>query len=359
MKRDKQKGNKQHQELPHKPEIMPENPHSQSKTTLTPTMTDTDVPNSNTFSRAEILEHLQNTVMNAFKHPSTFSNFELALKPMLERHTKELIRQNTSLWVEVNRQKQIITSLESKISKLEAANEALTPNHNQETALLNQQNSITLLENRICKLEATNQESNYNRNQEEISQNMPKEATNTSSVNRKQNLIFHGITENEALTEEHKQPSKTDEEKVKHVLHQIGHGEKKFKNLTRLGMNNTLRNRPIRITLNNTMDVAKILQDKRKLRSKAEIFSHIYIKRDTHPAIRAEDRRLREVVKKEKSRPENKDKEICYDQFEQCVRINGKIIDYFHARPLQILEHSTIYKEINSIQNKHTEEETE
>ena len=71
----------------------------------------------------------------------------------------------------------------------------------------------------------------------------------------------------------------------------------------------------------------KILGKASTLKQAGGDFSRIYIKKDVHPSIRLEWRRLREVEKKEKERPENSGCVIRLDTQERKLYRDGVVID--------------------------------
>ena len=87
--------------------------------------------------------------------------------------------------------------------------------------------------------------------------------------------------------------------------------------------------RPIKITLSRASDRKQILTDAKKLENFQEPFSRIRMKKDTHPAIRKEFARLREIEHKEKDKPENQGKVVEYDHRRRAVLVDGQIVDSF------------------------------
>ena len=75
------------------------------------------------------------------------------------------------------------------------------------------------------------------------------------------------------------------------------------------------------------MDKAK------RLKQAGGNYATIYIKKDIHPSIRMEWRRLREVEQNEKERPENSGCVIRLDTRERKVYRNNVIIDSWQPIP--------------------------
>jgi hypothetical protein len=55
----------------------------------------------------------------------------------------------------------------------------------------------------------------------------------------------------------------------------------------------------------------------------------VYIKKDTHPGIRREMKRLRDTEKREKEKPENQGRTVTYDWKACCVKVDGIIVDSY------------------------------
>ena len=70
-----------------------------------------------------------------------------------------------------------------------------------------------------------------------------------------------------------------------------------------------------------------ILDSANRLKSSGENYRRIYIKKDIHPSVRREWRRLREADATEKTRPENVGSNIRLDTRERKLYKNGLVID--------------------------------
>ena len=55
----------------------------------------------------------------------------------------------------------------------------------------------------------------------------------------------------------------------------------------------------------------------------------IYLKKDIHPAIRREYKRIYDAEKREKDKPENQGIEVKYDKMSRTLIVNGQVIDRF------------------------------
>ena len=86
--------------------------------------------------------------------------------------------------------------------------------------------------------------------------------------------------------------------------------------------------RPLLVTLSSPTDVRSVLTNTKELKNHAS-YSKVYIKRDEHPLIRQEWKRLRAVARKEKAAPINAACEIKLDYKKKAVTRNGEIIHEF------------------------------
>ena len=58
-------------------------------------------------------------------------------------------------------------------------------------------------------------------------------------------------------------------------------------------------------------------------------YQKIFLKKDTHPEVRKEEKRLYEVFKTEKRKGENADKEVLFNRRTRVVTVNGEEVDRF------------------------------
>ena len=57
------------------------------------------------------------------------------------------------------------------------------------------------------------------------------------------------------------------------------------------------------------------------------MYKKVYLKIDKHPDDRLEEKRLYEVFKAERNKPENADKEVIFNRRTRVVTVNGDEID--------------------------------
>ena len=99
----------------------------------------------------------------------------------------------------------------------------------------------------------------------------------------------------------------------------------------RLGKQNQDRIRPILVTLENTDVKDKILSEAKKLKSAGQLYKKIYIKRDVHPAVRREWKRLYYTLEVEKNKPENMGHSVTIDKRKRQIIRDGQVIDKWNV----------------------------
>ena len=111
----------------------------------------------------------------------------------------------------------------------------------------------------------------------------------------------------------------------------------KVHNIERLGKideddgNNRPRRRPIKVTVDSRAVRNSILKNASKLKDQDDDspFKRVYLKADVHPEIRKEEKRLYEIFKAEKLKPENADVDVLFDRKKRVVTVNGDEVDSF------------------------------
>ena len=139
---------------------------------------------------------------------------------------------------------------------------------------------------------------------------------------RECNLVILGVPDdNEAL-----EGATTDEEKVKKVWEKAGI-VCDIKSTQRLGRSGGPRRRPVLAVVRSRAERDSALEKAKTLKSANETYNRIYIKKDVHPSVREEWKRLRDVFQREKDRPENQGCNIRFDAKERKVYKNNAVID--------------------------------
>ena len=87
------------------------------------------------------------------------------------------------------------------------------------------------------------------------------------------------------------------------------------------------RKRPILVTVASREDRDATLDVAKHLKAAGGLYKNVYIKKDLHPSVREEWRRLREVKKAERDRPENVGCNIRLNVRERQLYKDGVVID--------------------------------
>lgn len=87
------------------------------------------------------------------------------------------------------------------------------------------------------------------------------------------------------------------------------------------------RARPILVTVATKDARDKVLEKTTRLKDRRGAYEKIYVKKDVHPAVREEWKRLRAAEATEKGRPENQGCSIRFDARERKLYRNGVVID--------------------------------
>ena len=85
------------------------------------------------------------------------------------------------------------------------------------------------------------------------------------------------------------------------------------------------------VTLENTDVKDKILSEAKKLKSAGQLYKKIYIKRDVHPAVRREWKRLYDTLEVEKNKPENVGHSVTIDKRKRQIIRDGQVIDKWNV----------------------------
>ena len=141
------------------------------------------------------------------------------------------------------------------------------------------------------------------------------------SRDRDCNLIITGVPEAEAFD-----GVVNDIGKCRKILEVIGDTSVPL-DTTRLGKAEAGRNRPILAKVPSRAARDKILENTKELRAAGPAYRRIYVKKDLHPAIRKEWKRLRDVETAEKGKPVNQGCTIRLDYKKREITRDGVVID--------------------------------
>ena len=154
---------------------------------------------------------------------------------------------------------------------------------------------------------------------------------------RGQDLIVLGLAENAAPEGEEEEDDDYDEEQFNLILQAIAvvPNSVKIKSIERLGKLDegeaTQRRRPVKVTFKTRAMRDSVLRNASKLKDQGENdpFKRVFLKRDVHPDIRKEEKRLYDVFKAERDKPQNADFNVVFDRKKRVVTVNGQEIDRF------------------------------
>ena len=143
---------------------------------------------------------------------------------------------------------------------------------------------------------------------------------------RRRNVVITGVSENAD------ELGGTDEEKVKAVLETARYPDP-FNTtewtIRRLGQEREGKKRPIHIEVNNQQQRDGIVNVAKNLKQAGRMMEKVYIRKDTHPAVRKENTRIRKREKEEKEKPANIVTTIEYDWRRRVLLRDGVVIDRF------------------------------
>lgn len=138
---------------------------------------------------------------------------------------------------------------------------------------------------------------------------------------RSRNLVISGLPE--------EADAATDRGKVEEILAELdGTPLPPTISCARLGKPGT-RPRVIKVTLDTPERRERIVGKSAALKD-VPTLKHVYVKRDTHPAVREEWSRLHKAFKEEKTRPENEGCNIVFNKKEKSITRDGVVIDQWN-----------------------------
>ena len=145
---------------------------------------------------------------------------------------------------------------------------------------------------------------------------------------RRNKFIVFGVPETD-LNDGTDNRAATDQEKINMILQKIDCGDIPTAAVRRLGQYDPTKTRPVEVTLVNAAKRSDVIDKAKKLKELALPFSDMGIRKDSHPAVRREWRRLKEAEEREKKRPENQGKTISIDYRKRILKVDDIIIDRF------------------------------
>ena len=92
------------------------------------------------------------------------------------------------------------------------------------------------------------------------------------------------------------------------------------------------RKRPLLLTIRDKDTRSRILTNAKKLKDAGDHYTGIFVKKDVHPGVRKEWKRLREAEEREKERPENVGCVIRLDTRQRKLNCDNNIIDCWNPQ---------------------------
>ena len=140
---------------------------------------------------------------------------------------------------------------------------------------------------------------------------------------REKNLVMMSVTETNNIDD-----AETDEDKIKKVMEALEEDAGVF-TFKRLGaVTEGGRDRPILVTVESNDIRERIVKSAPKLDGSASgAIKNVRIKRDSHPAIRKEWKRLFDAETSERNKPENRGCTIEFDKRKRQIKRDGVVID--------------------------------
>lgn len=139
---------------------------------------------------------------------------------------------------------------------------------------------------------------------------------------RIQNLIISGVSEERQI-----EGSSTDDQKIALIFEKLECDDIQDYTSERLGSSTEGRTRPIKIQVQSQAVRDQIVSRSKRLKEAGEPFNRIYIKKDTHPMVRKEWKRLFQAKDAESDKPENVGKEVRIDMKTRTLRIDDVVVD--------------------------------
>ena len=139
--------------------------------------------------------------------------------------------------------------------------------------------------------------------------------------NRVCNVVIMAVPENDFDGEN------DEKAKIKKLFLKIESQDTEIIDFKRLGEKKDRQIRPILLKTRSREARDKLLEKAKSLSSKDDPYKSVYIKKDVHPLVRLEWKRLKDLEKSEKEKPENSGHTIVLDSKNRTLLRDGQIID--------------------------------
>ena len=223
------------------------------------------------------------------------------------------------------------------ITKEELIESIMAPDHNEDL-LRSLNDKITSLSGEVADLKGflTSPGSEINQKLTKMQQEIDKQAEfiarqhqfleQLDRKERENHLIVLGVPDGEEALD----GETSDEEKLRKIWTQMGVPSDivSHRRLGRLdAQQGGSRKRPILVVVTTKYVRDDVLANSRKLKDSSSQYNRIYVKKDVHPSVRNEWKRLRDAERTEKDRPENVGCVIRLDVRERKLYRDDVVID--------------------------------
>ena len=140
---------------------------------------------------------------------------------------------------------------------------------------------------------------------------------------RESNVVIMGVPDGNLKLKD----KSTDKDKYLLIFQQINAGNINVIEVKRLGEEKADRTRPILIRLENRAARDSLIEKAKELKEKEEPFKSIYIKKDIHPMVRKEWKRLNDAETALKNDPNNQGCTIALDPKKRVITKDQVVVD--------------------------------
>lgn len=149
---------------------------------------------------------------------------------------------------------------------------------------------------------------------------------------RETNLVMFGVPDEHVSLD----GATTEDAKIQKVMNAVEAGpEVMVRSHKRMGQHipGSNRPRPLLVKVDSKSVRDKVLEKTTSLKNMPEPYKRIYIKKDSHPEVRKEWKRLKDVEEEEKKKPSNAGCNIRLDYRERVLYRDGVEIDKWRPHP--------------------------
>ena len=146
------------------------------------------------------------------------------------------------------------------------------------------------------------------------------------------NVIITGVPE---LEDGDLDGAASDDDKVKQILTTIGVDAVQPQSSKRMGQAVDGKKRPMLVKVASKKERDLIVSNAKALKNASDDYKEVYLRKDVHPSVRREWKRLRDRVKEEQDKPCNAGAVIQLDFKTRTIRRNNVVIDHWKPKYFQ------------------------